>query len=142
MEKGTKILIGTAVTLDVLALGFVGVRSYMRRKDNDLKISIGNIDWVNKKVPYNITNNGKFQESGTLFFRSDLVGKGEMPFTESLKDKFYQTFLNNGMIIRGTSNGNQKFAKIIDFNAKTVKDFNGNVANALASAQATIKNLI
>lgn len=100
------------------------------------------MDWKNRVVPTNYSRNGDVFSEGAEIWRKDLVGKGERDNMSDGKNVFYQKDLPNGMILRGTSLGKQKFGKIIDFNSKTIKDYNGsNVNNDIAAANEVLKNI-
>lgn len=142
MQKGLKIFLGISIPLVVLTGSFFIYKNYRSKKEDDLTIDIGTVDWKNRIVPTTYSINGEIFSKGSDIWRKDLVGKGERDNMSDGKNAFYQTDLSNGMILRGTSMGKQKFAKIIDFNSKTVKDYTGsNVSNDIASASEIVKNL-
>lgn len=142
MKKGLKIFLGISIPLVLATGGFLVYRNYRRKKEDDLTIEIGTVDWNKRQVPYTIKSNGKFDSSSISNWRKDLVGKGEQDVVSSGKNKTYETNLPNGFIIRGTSLGKQKFVKIIDFNSKTIKDYVGsNVNNDISTLNKNITNL-
>ncbi len=142
METKFKFLIGVGITLAFATGGFFVYRNYRRKKEDDLTIDMGTVDWINRKVPYTVKLNGKFDSSSMSTWRKDLIGKGEQLVSSGLKNKIYETHLPNGFIVRGTSLDKPKFGKIVDFVSKTIKDYTGtNVDNDIASASETLKNL-
>ena len=142
METSKKVLIGIGAFVLLAGGSFLVYRNYIRKKEDDLTIEIGKVDWVNRTVPVKYKANGITYSTGTEQWRKDLVGKPERDIQGGLKDAIYQTDLLNGIILRGESLGKQKFAKIIDFTSKTVKDYNGsNVSKDISEASKTLYNL-
>lgn len=138
-----KIFLGLGITATAVGIGYAIHRSIRSKKEDDFDINIGTVDFTGRKVPYSISVKGKNQPelSSTASWRADLVGKGEVNGYGNKRNKFGEVHLPNGLIIFTRSLGTDKTAKIIDFNSKTVKDFKGNVSNALAGATQTITNL-
>lgn len=141
MKLGYKILIGVGSALAVAGISFGIYRSVQSKKEDDLTIDIGTVDWAKRQVPYVYKNNGKPDGSGTEQWRADLVGKGEVNVVANKRNEYGSIHLPNGLIIFSKSLGTSKGAKIIDFNSKTVKDFTGNASNAIAAATQTLTNL-
>lgn len=141
MGTGLKIALWSGGILVAAGIGYGIYRSMRSKQEDDLTIDIGTVDWTNRKVPYSLKANGKNDGSGTASWRSDLVGKGETNKMANKRNEYGEVNLPNGLIIYAKSLGTDKAAKIIDFNSKTVKDFKGNVSNAIAGAAQTLTNL-
>ncbi len=138
-------IIGLSV-LGVATLATVGYFGFVRPKKNDeFTIEVNTVNWANKKVPYKIKRNSPFASydvtSGTTSWRSDLVGKGKVNGVKNKNEEFGEVHLPGGLIIYANYKGKDMTAKIIDFNGKTIKDFKGNISNAIAGASQTITNL-
>jgi hypothetical protein len=142
METYKKVLISIGAFVLLAGGSFLVYRNYRRKKEDDLTINIGTIDWAKREIPFTINVNGELFSKGSTVWRKDLVAKGERESASTGKDTIYETNLPNGFIIRGESLGKQKFAKIIDFTSKTVKDYNGsNVSKDISEASKTLANI-
>lgn len=140
MKKGLKIFLGISIPLVLATGGFLVYRNYRRKKEDDLAIEIGAVDWTKRQVPYTFYANGKKVSSGISFWRADLVGKPTMG--SSNKNGLVENFLTNGTILTGTSLGETKTGKIIDFTSKTIRDYAGSdVDSDIKKTKQTLTNL-
>ena len=141
MHIGFKITLGVLGAGTLFGIGYAIHRSIRSKKEDDLTVDIGTVDWANRKVPYIIKANGKTEISGITPWRSDLVGKGEVNGGGNQRNTFGEIHLTNGLVIYAKSLGSDKDAKIVDFVSKTVKPYKGNASNAIAAAGQTLTNL-
>jgi hypothetical protein len=143
METKFKVLIGIGSAL-VLGTTAYAIYKFMdNKKEDDLSLEIGTVDWASKKVPFKVLKNGKVIISETIDWTKDRLGK-EFGYTKSLKDKnqVWGANLQNGMVLTATSLGNNKSGKTIDFGSKTIKDYNGqSISKDIEGANKVITNL-
>ncbi len=142
METKTKIFIALGAMLAIGA-GYGSYVFYRSKKEDDLKLEIGVVDWNSKSVPFTLYKDGKkMMNEITINWAKDNYGK-EFGFVSSSDDKNEVNGINlpNGFILTAKSLGNIKSGKIIDFGSKTIKDYTGSNAVAdIAKANEAIKN--
>ena len=143
MENKTKIFIALGAVLAIGA-GYGSYVFYRSKKEDDLKLEIGVVDWSNKMVPFSLYKNGKKMiDQTTVNWTKDNYGKeyGYMA-TNDDKNEVHGINLPNGFILTAKSLGKIKSGKIIDFGSKTIKDYTGSNAVAdIAKANEAIKNI-
>lgn len=135
MHIGLKITLGVLGAGALFGIGYAIHRSIRSKKEDDLTLDIGTVDWANKIVPYTL-------KQGKQTISTSKAGWLLPGTTDFGKNIIVQvTRLTNGLVIQASVNGDIKAGKTIDFNSKTVKDFTGNVSNAIAGATQTLTNL-
>lgn len=162
MEKSTKVLIffGTTITLGVA--GYFIYRALTKdstkklnpvdpkqpQVNNELSFDITNVDWDKKIVSFQVLLGGKTYMSEKVVWENKAFG-GEFGFVGSPlysannKIEIVGANLPKGLVLVVKNNGENKFGKIIDFNSKTVKDYNGkNIVGDIAAAQKVISGLM
>lgn len=142
METKYKILIGLGSALVLGTAAFAIYKKIDSKKEDDLSLEIGTVDWTSKKVPFKVLRKGKVIINETVDWAKDRLGK-EFGYTKSLNDKnqVWGANLQNGMVLTATSLGTNKSGKTIDFGSKTIKDYNGrSITKDIEGANKVITN--
>ena len=144
METKTKVLIAIG-SLSILGLSaFLGYKFWKSKKEDDLYLEIGSVDWANRIVPFKVLKDGKVIINETINWKKDNLGK-EFGYINSSdkKNDVWGSNLPNGLVLVAKSLGKNKSGKIIDFNSKKVKEYYGeNLVKDIESANQAIKNFI
>lgn len=171
MEKGTKtlIIVGSILTLGLV--GYLvyehnkskkakadakpkddkkstGSTATKPKSDESISLDITNVDWVNKIVSFRVLLGGKVYMSEKVTWEKKNFG-GEFGFvgsplySPSNQIEVVGANLPMGLVLVVKSNGINKSGRIIDFNSKTVKAYNGqNMIKDIASAQEVLKKVM
>lgn len=160
MEKGTKVAIffGTTITLGIV--GYFVYRALKKpepakpsldtkpAETNALSFDITNVDWNKKIVSFRILLGDKTYMSESVTWEPKNFG-GEFGFvgsplySEKNKIEVAGANLPKGLVLVVKNNGENKFGKIIDFNSKSVKDYNGkSIVGDIAAAQKVVSGLM
>lgn len=171
MEKSTKalIIVGSILTLGLV--GYLvyehnkskkakadgtpkddkkstGTTSTKSKIEESLSLDITNVDWVKKLVSFRVLLGGKVYMSEKVAWEKQNFG-GEFGFvgsplySSSNQIEVVGANLPMGLVLVVKSNGVNKSGRIIDFNSKTVKTYNGqNMVKDIASAQEVLKKVM
>ncbi len=140
--KYIKILIGIGSALVVGTGAVLGYKFWKSKQEDDLTLQIGDVDWANRIVPFKILNNGKVFIDEKINWTKDNLGK-EFGYIKDPKGKneLWGSNVQNGLILVAKSLGKNKSGKIIDFNAKKIRDYGGeNLVKDIADTNNLIKN--
>lgn len=144
METKTKILIVVG-SLSVIGVSvFLGYRFSKSRREDDLSLEIGSVDWTNRIVPFKVLKDGKVIMNEIINWKKDNFGK-EFGYVNSndKKNDVWGSNLPNGLVLVAKSLGKNKSGKIIDFNSKKIKEYSGdNLVKDIEGANQAIKNFM
>jgi uncharacterized protein YodC (DUF2158 family) len=162
MDKGTKVLVFFGVTITIGVAGYFIYRALNKKSttklnvdnskqpqiNNELSFDITNVDWDKKIVSFQVLLGGKTYMSEKIAWEAKSFG-GEFGFvgsplySDKNKIEIVGANLPKGLVLVVKNNGENKFGKIIDFNSKTVKDYNGkNIVGDIAAAQKVLSGLM
>lgn len=118
-------------------------------KEDNLVLDVVYVDWANKKVSFKLSANGKIIMSEMIAWEKKELG-GEFGFipasnnaSSQVKNEIFGANLPNGLVLVAKSLGVNKAGKIIDFNSKSVKEYNGaNLVKDIAMASDAAKSLM
>lgn len=119
------------------------------QKEDSLVLDVVYVDWINKKVSFKVSANGKIIISEMIAWEKTNLG-GEFGFVPAsnnastqTKNEVYGAYLPNGLVLVAKSLGVNKSGKIIGFNPKSIKEYNGaNLVKDIAMANDVAKSIM
>lgn len=133
---------------DVSANKGISNDSKTPKSNESLSLKITNVDWVKKIVSFQVFLGHKvYMSQNVAWDKSQFGGEfgyvGSPLFTSSNQIEIVGSNLPMGLVLVVKSNGVNKSGRIIDFNSKTVKVYNGaNMVKDIASAKEALKKVM